>query len=166
MPVIDTAALDTAARYLKLRNAAEGGGTSAETASFRRQLAAMEAKDPTLRGLADRVAAALQPEPPPWERVPDAPAEPRATGGKWTGVFSSFLQQAAEAGADRIAEEMTGKHRFERLRSMEIDMQPMTCAAGQVCFEVRLRKSDLRKSASRREIMEAIELKLRHDAME
>lgn len=165
MPVIDTAALEAAARYLKLRNLAESA-TGAEKAEIRKQLARMEEKDPELRERAERVAGALLPPPPPWERAPDAAPEPRAPSNKWGDGIASLFRHAAESTADRIAEEMTGKHRFERLRSMEIDCEPLTCGAGQVCFEVRARKADLRKSSSRAEIMEAIELKLRHAAME
>lgn len=165
MPVIDTAALEATTRYLKLRNLAESG-TGAEKVEIRKQLARMEEKDPEIRERADRVAGALLSPPPPWEKAPDATPETRASGNKWSDGLGNLFRHAAESAADRIAEEMTGKHRFERLRSMEIDCEPLPCGAGQVCFEVRVRKSDLRKSGSRAEIMEAIELKLRHAALE
>lgn len=163
--VIDTAALDAAARYLKLRNLAESG-TAAEKGEIRKQLARMEEKDPELRERADRVAASLLPPPPPWERIPDAPPEPRAPSSKWTGVFGSFLQQAVEAGADRAAESLSGAHRFQPLDRGDVDVKDHACATGQVCLEIRVRIRDIRNDASREDLMEGLEKELRRAARE
>lgn len=160
-PALDTAALETATRYLLLRNMAERGSTPAESASFRRQLARMEEKDPELRERADRIAGAL-PAPPPWQPETPLPEKP----SKWAGTFGSIFQQVAEASADRMAESLSGAHRFEPLDRGDVDVKRHDCAKGQVCLEVRVRTRDIRDERRRNKVMEALEIELRHAASE
>lgn len=158
--VIDTAALDAATRYLKLRNLAESS-TAAEKVEIRKQLARMEEKDPDLRERADRIAGALL-VPPPWEPTP-RPA-PTEKPHRWGGTFGSIFQQVAEASADRMAESLSGAHRFEPLDRGDVDIKRHDCAAGQICLEIRVRTRDIRDERRRDKVMEGLEVELRHAA--
>lgn len=140
--------------YLKRRALAEGNGDPNEKANAARQVREMESEHPGIRAAADRVQRALEGA---------APAGAAPPGG-WKGGVADWLRRTAEVSAERFADELAGEvsgaDRFKELRRGECRLSTHTCAAGQVCLEIRVRARDVASTRVRERVLDGVEAEL------
>lgn len=146
--------LGDVATFLKVKAMADHPGTPVlEARNARARLAAMETSHEGITATAARVQQALAgPPPPPPPRTSRAPVS-----GGISSVLRAAVSQGANDLADRFAGELSGAGRFEPLVAGECDLTQHACGAGQVCLEVRMRASDVRRVRTRERLLDGIE---------
>lgn len=152
----DLVLLEAVMRYLKLRERADHPGTAApEAMNCRTRMQEMEADYSELLPTVSRIERALAgtAERPRFQRPPPAKG--------WKAAAMSVVQDLVEVGADRVADNMTGSHRFNALSRNECAIDRLPCAPEQVCIEVRVRQDDLRRPMFRQRLVDGIEAELR-----
>lgn len=147
-------------RYVKLTARARDTSSSADERQTARQaVSEMEERFPAIRATAARVEQALA---NPFPQTESKPATD--WGAILGGVLTSVAKQTSTNLADEFAGHVTGARRTEPLRRGKCVIERHVCAPEQVCLEIRMNASDARRSAVRRQILDALEDRLLSEA--